>query len=564
MANASQYLRFISATVMLILLKQAHAEHDFTIRGQFVCTSQGITMPVEGAIVGIMRDKAWAADPIEAEVRTAPDGTYTATVKAKDVDTYYAKLFMNDKQGVFLRDWWTLSVLEVNSANRAKNKTGLIDLGTTEISRDHGNGTPQCAIWQGGRVAWQEYMRATGQRPLIGEHGNYQIVMESTISGFVWTSRDTTHWEFNWVVGEYSNPSAPANPEKLSYADIFQLYGTNLHEFGHALRHTADGSDNHFNWDVTRFVYAHKHEHCRSYPTGYIWNNGYGFNEGWADYWQETSYSGILKGCISDGMDPKDFRQEGSVALDLEALEASLGTCAGISARLQGDDLIRQRRGLMFEVLSGAGHEKIHSDGDFRAAFQKHFPNCPMPSPGTYSVNLPARSQTLTLGTAKPLQASLRLIVLRGRLASLPAEIAAADQAAKQVSPALEPGQRALLITRPAYLRGQLALSSLLEQQLAKEQANPPTVEFLMSKPGEQQRAAQVKSFDQQANTIVLKTLTGERAALVAKDSVANAGDIALLDHEMAELRSGSNRASSVMLHAASGENDDVQTATQR
>lgn len=85
-----------------------------------------------------------------------------------------------------------------------------------------------------------------------------------------------------------------------------------------------------------------------------------------------------------------------------------------------------------------------------------------------------------------------------------------------------------------------------------------------MSEPGEQQRAAQVKSFDQQANTIVLKTLTGERAALVAKDSVAHADDIALLDHEMADLRSGSNRASSVMLHAASGENDDVQTATHK
>ncbi len=562
MTNAKQCLRFICISTMLILPMQAQAEHNFTIRGRFVCTSQGITMPVEGAIVGIMRDKAWAADPVEAEVRTAPDGTYTATVKAKDVDTYYAKLFMNDKQGVFLRDWWTLSVLEFNSASRGRNKADLIDLGTTEISRDHGNGTPQCAIWQGGRVAWQEYTRATGQRPLIGEHGNYQIVMESTISGLVWTSRDTTHWEFGWDVGEYSNPSAPANPEQLSYADIFQLYGANLHEFGHALRHTADGNDTHFNWDVTRFVYAHTHEHCHSYPKGYIWNNGYGFNEGWADYWQETSYSGILQGCIADGMNPRDFRQEGAVALDLEALEASLGTCAGISAGSPVDDLIRQRRGLMFEVLSGAGHEKIHSDGDFRAAFQKRFPNCPMPAPGTYSANLPVRPQGSMLGTKKPLQA--RLTLLRGRLTSLPAEIAAADQSAKQVSPALQPDQRALLVTRPAYLRGQLAISSLLEQQLAREQANPPTVEFLMSEAGEQQRAAQARAFDQQANSIALKTLTEERAAFMTNDPAAHAEDVALLDHEIADLQSGSNRVSSVMLHAASGEDDDVQTATHR
>jgi hypothetical protein len=94
----------------------------------------------------------------------------------------------------------------------------------------------------------------TGQRPLIGEHGNYQITMESTDSGIVWTSRDTTHWEVNYPTAEFSDDiSAPANPQQLTYADLFQLYGTNVHEFGHALRHTADGSYNHFNWDATRF-----------------------------------------------------------------------------------------------------------------------------------------------------------------------------------------------------------------------------------------------------------------------------------------------------------------------
>jgi hypothetical protein len=175
-----------------------------------------VTMPVDGAIVGIMRDKSWAADPIVTEVRTGSDGSFSAQVHAKDVDTYYAKLFLNDKQGVFLHDWWTRSVREYNSATRGKNETAAIDLGGTNVSRDGGRGTPECAIWEGGHRAWQEYVSTTGQRPLIGEHGNYQITMESTDSGIVWTSRDTTHWEVNYPTAEFSDDiSAPANPQQL-------------------------------------------------------------------------------------------------------------------------------------------------------------------------------------------------------------------------------------------------------------------------------------------------------------------------------------------------------------
>jgi len=518
-------------------------------------------MPVEGAVIGIMRDKSFAADPIVTEVRTGGDGSFTATVKAKDVDSYYAKLFLNDKEGVYLRDWWTLSVREYNSANRGKNKTNLVDLGVTEVSRDGGKGAPQCAVWQGGRAAWQEYMRATGQRPLIGEHGNYQIVMESTDSGIVWTSRDTTHWEIGYSPGEYANVLAPDNPEQLSYSDLFELYGTSVHEFGHALRHTADGTDNHFNWDATRFLYAHTHEHCQSYPKGYAWNDGYGFNEGWSDYWQGTDLS-LLQGCVTGGMDPKNFQQEGAVALDLDTLEGSLGTCAGIPTNVRGDDLKRQRRGLMFGVLAGAGHEKVHSDADFRAAFVRRFPACTIPAPGTLSAAVPPPGGAVHPPVVEPGQVIARLSAVRGRLTSLPAEIAEADRGAQLEAATQDLEQRALLTTRPAYLRGQLAYATLLEQHLAKEQANPPTVAYLMTAAGEQERAAEVTAFDNQARAITLKTLTDERSALMAKDPAAHADDISLLDHEISEVQSGSDRASAVMLQAVADSGDTVQAAT--
>ncbi len=534
---------------------ESRAEHDFTVKGSFFCTAQGVTMPIEGAVIGIMRDKSFAADPIVTEVQTALDGSFTAQVNAKDVDSYYAKVFLNDKQGVFLRDWWTLSVREYNSASRGKNSTSLVDLGGTTISRDGGKGTPECAIWQGGRHAWQEYISATGQRPLIGENGNYQIVMESTDSGIVWTSRDTTHWEINYGTGEYSQVDPVANPESLTYADLFEMYGTNVHEFGHALRQTADGSENHFSWDATRFFYGHTHALCDSSPAGVRDNAGFGFNEGWGDYWQESDASS-LEDCFNKGVSPTNFDQESAVAFDLENLENALGTCAGIVGTTFGDALQRQRRNLMFKVLVDAGHEKIHSEEAFRTEFHQLYPACTLPAEGAMPtaahVPVGALSHRQPPGPTSPSKAAR----IQGRLSSLPAEIQAAETTAKRVPATLDREVQATLVTKPSYLRGQLAYAQLLQSHLVPAvQKAVPSAAFLMTAAGEQQRAATVTSFDQEARAIALKTLTDERAALIAANSSAYAEDIQLLTTEIAAVQAGSDSPAATMLQDL-GDND--------
>ncbi len=549
------------AVALLFSSTPAFAEHDFTIQGQFTYTAQGVTMPVEGAIVGIMRDKSWAADPIVAEVRTAPDGTFSAQVKAKDVDTYYAKLFLNDKQGVFLHDWWTLSVREYNSATRGKNKTALVDLGGTDISRDGGQGTPECAIWQGGRRAWQEYVAITGERPLIGEHGNYQITMESTDSGIVWTSRDTTHWEMNNGTGEYSKVTAVANPTKLSYADLFQLYGTSVHEFGHALRQTADGSDNHFYWDATRFFYGHAHQLCDSSPTGVRDNAGYGFNEGWADYWQGTSII-VLQNCINQhGGSFTNFDQEAVVALDLDALQDALGSGAGIPSDVHGDELIARRRALMFQTLSGAGHEKIHSENEFREAWARRFPACTLPAPGALSASVRITPAPTFAPHSSVALRDPRLASVEARMAALPAEIGDANVAVGNLSPSLPHDQRTMILTRPELLRGQMAYAQLLAAHLRSATANPPSPAFLMTEAGERQRAAQVAQFDDDARKISLNMLNNERTVLLADDKTSLADDIAMLDAQIASVQSGEVTVTSHMLSATAGPSSESISA---
>lgn len=65
---------------------------------------------------------------------------------------------------------------------------------------------------------------------------------------------------------------------------------TILHEFGHTVRHAADGGMGHWNWDNFRWVYARNHDGSE------VANEQYAFNEGWANYWECTS--GIfVQGC---------------------------------------------------------------------------------------------------------------------------------------------------------------------------------------------------------------------------------------------------------------------------
>jgi hypothetical protein len=537
----------------------AFAAHDFTIQGKFTCTAQGVTMPVEGAIVGIMRDKPWAADPIVTEVRTLPDGSFTAQVHAKDVDKYYAKLFLNDKEGVYLRDWWTLSVREYNSANRGQNKTAELDLGTSNISRDSGSGTPHCAVWQGGRRAWQEYVASTGQRPLIGDHGNYQIVMETTASNIVWTSRDTTHWEIGSGTGGTSTISPVSNPAQLTYADLFQLYGTNVHEFGHALRQTADGSDAHFSWDATRFFYGHSHDLCNSSPAGVIGNPGYGFNEGWADY-RQGQLVNVLQSCH---VSPRDFNQESAVALDLDALQNTLGVCAGIPPGISGDELLRRQRALMFQMLAAAGHEKIHSELDFRAAFYTRFPTCHLPTANSPLAQGSASAPTTTTKplngeTSRPINRPVpSLLMAQAKLAVFPSAIDRASRAAEQVSPSLPASETVDIVTLPALLRGQMALAKLLATHLAPAAAQPPSAAVLMTVAGQQRRNLETASFDRDARAITLTTLTNERAALL-KGGTSNADDVSLLDTEIAAVRAGNDRASAILLKTVADDTSDT------
>lgn len=59
---------------------------------------------------------------------------------------------------------------------------------------------------------------------------------------------------------------------------------TIFHEFGHAIRHAADGPEDHWNWDNFRWAYARNHNGTE------LFNTQYAFNEGWAGFWEESRF----------------------------------------------------------------------------------------------------------------------------------------------------------------------------------------------------------------------------------------------------------------------------------
>ncbi len=349
---------------------------DFTIRGAFFSDHLGTIYPVEGALVEIYRDVQYGSDEEVGSTRTAADGSFEMKFFSNNEHTFYAKLRLNDVQGVYLHDWWTPEIKDYNSAIRGSNSNPLIDLGGTLIIRDNGTTTPKTAIWQGGRAAFQEFIQINGTPPPTGD---YEIVNQNTISNMVWTARSTTNWEdghrtFKWSDGI---PTGPLDPGFDPYFTQFETYNTNFHEFGHALRQTVDGDQAHFLSDATRWTYARGHSLCGS-NSGYVDIEAFAFNEGWAEYWSGDDRNDVLSECA--GFNLLDMTKEGAVMADLGTLAQLLVGCLPISSSSHAD-IVMQERKAMFSVVN-RGQNIMHSDGEFRSNYLQQFPGCIAPPPG--------------------------------------------------------------------------------------------------------------------------------------------------------------------------------------
>ncbi|MEO8473035.1 MAG: hypothetical protein ABI477_12620 [Chryseolinea sp.] len=309
---------------------------DFTIKGFFLSNHKGFVRPIEGAVVEIYRDvTAWFDDKVGSTTLKA-DGSFELGLWANNEDAYYAKLQLNDEQGVYLHEGYNSGSWEANSVNRGSNKNPVIDLGTTLLTKDDGSGTPKASIWQGAHNAYQEYLKGSGNQKPVG--GDYEIRIWYGIYNNVTTKLTSTDWPDG-----HQTMFTNGSPKGL---DDFVDYPINFHEFGHTIRGGLDGDLTHLDNDYINY-YINYDEHTFCQTT----NDAFAFSEGWAQFWSKEF--NIFNTCTADGI---NFNVEGNVANDLN----NLMTC------------FHKSRNDMVKVLAQRT-DFIHSDAEYRAAFQTLF-----------------------------------------------------------------------------------------------------------------------------------------------------------------------------------------------
>jgi hypothetical protein len=155
-----------------------------------------------------------------------------------------------------------------------------------------------CWLWTQGTVALTRHFAVTGAVPPAG-----QLRIKRWSAVFL-SAGAAAHSFYDYVVA----------PTDLANA------GTVFHEFGHTVRHVADGPHTHWDWDNTRFLYARDHD------GGQITNKGFVFNEGWADYWGAVIGGTTLPAAVGEpaGAGFMDFNER-RVATRLMELSVPVG-----------------------------------------------------------------------------------------------------------------------------------------------------------------------------------------------------------------------------------------------
>jgi len=132
----------------------------------------------------------------------------------------------------------------------------VLDLGTITVQ------TGDCELWTLGTALLDDFHARTGNSPPSGE---LRIKRWAGVYG------GTPYTFYDYIVLSVDYVG--------DHGSRWQRWSTLAHEFGHSIRHAADGDSAHWNWDNFRWAYARNHDGTE------ITNVQYAFNEGWAGYW---------------------------------------------------------------------------------------------------------------------------------------------------------------------------------------------------------------------------------------------------------------------------------------
>lgn len=309
--------------------------------GQLVFKDEnGKLQPLARAYVKLMDQDFGPTDQEMAHGFTDKDGKFDLTGHASDANCVGAGCKRPDPYVEFvLHEDHRVEVVDpIGNSPRVHTAVHPDTCGEINFKRQQWSGAELDAIlYARGQAAYQKFNDLIGPNERVP--GNGGLVGIEYPTALIWntpyTTWDTIHWQWH-------------GDGKVDFDALD-------HEFGHRIRHGADGDTAHFNWDATRFRYL------RNHSMGDVTNEGFAFNEGWAEYHKSlrhpTEVSPVWNGT-------KQINVEGEVASELLTLS---NKCGGFAK--------------LYATMKHAGPNAFHSVNEFRAEFMKRNPTCSDPVP---------------------------------------------------------------------------------------------------------------------------------------------------------------------------------------
>lgn len=325
----SALVAFAAWVIVAGLAASPAAAKVATYQGTFLCDDRGHIDPLGGMNVELWERGSPDFLPVEIVGHrvdhgfTDASGNFSLTTEDNN-DNYFVRMALRDAHGVHLRDFLGINDWSVDSEQK-RNDVAVRDYGNIVFSNP--GQSPKCAIWNGVHKANERFRAEMGVDP--PSHG-VELEADAVTAGVPFTPGTSILWPGGFPVG-YGG----GGDDSIT-----------RHEYGHVIRQGYDGDFGHFLGDVVTYNYLQNHEVCNHT------NEGFAFNEGWAEFWAEDFAP------APDCGRPGDMETEGNVAAALQEL---MENCAG------------GQRKLMVEALQ-RNPGTIHSFAQFKAAL-----GCPLP-----------------------------------------------------------------------------------------------------------------------------------------------------------------------------------------
>lgn len=174
-----------------------------------------------------------------------------------------------------------------------------------------------CVLWGRGVRVLRHFFSVTSSPPPAG---GLRVKRWSAVYG---AAGAAAHTFYNYIVA----------PTDLTTLDTNGR--TFFHEFGHSIRHVADGAQPHWDWDNFRFIYARVHGGDQTTNKAFV------FNEGWGNYW-----SAVVLG-VGVSIHPAAPAGPGFVDFNEDRVGARLMTLAGPVGHRFMVDVLRNNPGVI-------------------------------------------------------------------------------------------------------------------------------------------------------------------------------------------------------------------------